>query len=501
MKLSALILALLAASCGGPPEPGASSGVSDARSASAPPVSGAAVRLPVTENDSLNPYKAKSKNNRELGLLLFDTLIALDENFGIKYQLAESVEQDGKNLVIRLRGARFSDGSAVTAEDVTYSIAAAQKSETAGFAAQLSNIRSKNAASASVVTIALKKDDPNFARLLNFPVIKLNSDFRKDADKKELPPIGGGRYVLEKAENGLRLLANGSWRGEKPGIANIELVSTPDQDSLNHQLLSGGIGVYYSDLSDGKFPVMNGAAARVPQNNLVFLGVGLKAGPLTDPAVRSAVSEAVDRNELAAKAYATYALAAVGIFHPLWAAGTPTEILLAGSPKLNLAVADLAKAGYNKKDSDGFYTRAGKRLTLKLLVNGENAQRAAAAGQIRDSLAKCGVEVKVAQLAFAQYSAAISGGDYDLYLGEMRLLNNMDVSPLLPGGTQAAAAWAAYLGGDGTPGAFADLVNTELPVIPLCYRSGILVSLSAFGGSLIPGATDLFYGLESVDLK
>lgn len=466
--------------------------------------------LPITEHDSLNPYLAKSKNNQELGLLLYDSLVTVDDGFVPQPGLAEQIEENGKVWTIRLKTAKFSDGSNVTAEDVTYSLTAAQKATGTRFAAQLENIATKNAAGPSVLTITLKKPDPNFKNLLDFPIFKLNSDHRKDEDNKDLPPIGSGRYLYEESQEGLFLKANPDFRGGAPAISQIKLISTPDSVSLEHQIASGNISVVYSDLSDGKFPVMNGTATKAPLNHLVFLGVNSKSGPLTDPLLRSAVSLSVNRSGIADQAYQTYALPAAGVFSPLWAAGSPSEISLPATANLNLAVEELAKAGYNKKDSEGYVLRSGQRLTLKLLVNKENSQRLAAAKQIQESLKKAGIAVNLSQLSFSAYSEAVGQGSFDLFLGEMRFLNNMDLSPLILTGEPAryfpeesvtAARYQAYQNGEDPLSEFVDALNEELPVIPLCYRCGILISLPVFRDSLRPGVSDLFYALEQNALK
>ncbi len=60
---------------------------------------------------------------------------------------------------------------------------------------QLAEIKSFTAGSKSTINVTLSKDDPYFANLLDFPIIKSGSDKLTDSNNILLPPIGSGRYV------------------------------------------------------------------------------------------------------------------------------------------------------------------------------------------------------------------------------------------------------------------------------------------------------------------
>ena len=71
-------------------------------------------------SDSFNPYLAKTTANRELSGLLYDCLIKTDNQFNVKYVLAETAEVKEKVCTITLQTASFTDGSPLTADDVIY---------------------------------------------------------------------------------------------------------------------------------------------------------------------------------------------------------------------------------------------------------------------------------------------------------------------------------------------------------------------------------------------
>lgn len=74
----------------------------------------------------LDPIITTAYMSRNHGYMVFDTLLALDENFEIKPQMAESysVSEDGLTWTLKLRdGLMFHDGAPVTSEDAIASLA------------------------------------------------------------------------------------------------------------------------------------------------------------------------------------------------------------------------------------------------------------------------------------------------------------------------------------------------------------------------------------------
>ena len=80
--------------------------------------------------DTFNPYTAATDINRQLCRLLYEPLLKTDNSYNISYSLAQSAEVKGKECTVSLKSRYFSDGTALTAEDVVYSFNLAKKSNT-----------------------------------------------------------------------------------------------------------------------------------------------------------------------------------------------------------------------------------------------------------------------------------------------------------------------------------------------------------------------------------
>ncbi len=497
------------------------------------------VSLACSVTDSFCPYNAVTTLNREMAPLLYDSLIKLDETFSPVRSLARNVEIEGKKVMVTIKNTVFSDGTPLTADDIVYCANKAQKSNTK-YSDALEDVESVSAQSGNIVVFILKKADPYFENQLDFPIYKAKSDDKTSSDNIELPPIGSGMYIINEEKT--ELVVNPKYSGQKPALQSIKLINTPDADALSHNLEVGNITCYYSDLSDCELPQVRGGYESVNLNNLVYLGANMKEGLMMYPEMRQIVSAALDRKSIAQEAYYQNAVAASSIFNPAW--NELTEVVPSNEnlASQNVYLALLDKIGYNKKDSGGYFINSeGERLKLKMVYYGENKWRSSAAKLIKTDLKIAGIELELQVLDWNEYKTYLKKGYYDLYLAEVKIGNNMDISELVTKG--GSAAFGIYYeekkkedkkgpseaepDGLGTreeeekidkyAGETAEKVEqfykgeaqlldvasafaTELPIIPICYRTGILSYTTDLSG-MSPSIGDVYSGIGNALTK
>ncbi|MEG1887665.1 MAG: ABC transporter substrate-binding protein, partial [Oscillospiraceae bacterium] len=302
-------------------------------------------------SDSLNPYASKTLVNNHITNLLYEPLIKLDEHLKPVYALASNVIINENHCVVTIKNAVFSDGTPLTPDDVVYSIKCAMSSDTP-YSVSLKNILNCSVASSDSVSIILKKHDPYFVNLLDFPIIKQYSDTLKDENDLEIPPTGVGRYQIDTKNRVLK--ANAKFYGGEPKIKEILLTNTPDAEAMNHNIEVGRVDAFFSDLSDNKIPKMTGVNQSVHLNRLIYMGINMKNPVLAIHQIRYALSAAINRTELCNKAFFSYAQPANGPFPSFWqdAKGFQTIENINNS---NIYIANLKEIGYNSKDVQGFY--------------------------------------------------------------------------------------------------------------------------------------------------
>ncbi len=526
--IMALIMLLSLSACGGetPAAPEESVIESEATASS--------VNLAYNSVDTLNPYTAKTTLNKNLCSLLFDPLIKNDSNFNAVNVLAQSIECDEKNCIVILKTATFTDGTPVTPDDVVYSFNLAKEGENR-YTSVLKIVESAKVRDKNSVVFTLKKADPNAASLLTFPIIKIGSDQLKNEDNVFLTPIGCGRYTFN--EEKATLDSNKNWHGGKINIEKVTLIDAPDNESLAHSVEVGAIDYYYTDLSDCNIIRMSGERINIPLNNLVYVGLNTTFGLFKSSNARQAISAGLDRKIICEEGYYNNALAATGIFNPEWNA-VLTAQTIEKNANVKIAIENLEEIGYNKKDSEGYLLNSnGKRLTLSLLVNKENAFRMNAANLIKKQLREVGIAVNIKDVSFNEYKALLKAGSFDMYIAETNIPNNMDISHLVvPSGSMAyglgknteeteeketqekeaeekeesaekeeikeksvmGKVISSYYSGVGNIPDIAVAAISEMPIVPVCYRTGVLFTSDKISVNNSASADDIFLGFENI---
>lgn len=482
--------------------------------------------------DTFNPYTAATDINRQLCRLLYEPLLKTDNSYNISYSLAQSAEVKGKECTVTLKSRYFSDGSALTADDVVYSFNLAKKSNTE-YAYKLYEALSATVRDSKTVVIKLDRADPYFATTLDFPIIKKGSDTRTDADGVTHPPIGCGRFKLNDSED--KLITNEHDPGKDRMIKEIRLINAPDSDAVGHYVEIGAADMYYSDISDGNILRMSGKKVNINLNHLIYIGANLSDEQLSLNALRQAISSGLDRKEICRDGYFNNALPANGFFNPAWEAVKSVQNINLQANK-EITVENLEEIGYNKLDSAGVRTNgAGKKLKFELLVNKENRLRVTAARIIAKRLSEYGISVNVAEKSFADYTAALSSGNFQLYLAEVAITPNMDISSLITeggsaaygikkpekkadekteqtGSTESTASEAeqteeqnltaaelvsGFYAGTNTLADLSSVLQTEMPVIPLCYRTGVLFYNDKIENVNNSSCSDIYFSIDS----
>ncbi len=448
-------------------------------------------------SDSFNPYESITDQNREITKLIFEPLIRIDNEFNAVLALAKDVKIEGTVCTVTLKNVSFSDGSALTADDVVYSCKAAQASSGL-YASKLYEVKSVSAANRDTVVFTLTKSDPYFKNLLDFPIFKAGSDKIVDEDSVKQVPIGCGKYIFNSDKT--ELIQNPKYYGGSGNIEKIKLINAPDRESVAHYVEIGAVDIYFNDISDGEIIRMSGQKSDINLNNLVYIGVNCSYGVLALAELRQAISSGINRDTICADAFYNNAISANGFFSPVWQA-TKSVQNIQTSPNSQITIENLEEIGYNSLDSEGIRRNGGKSLRFSLMVNKENRSRVNTAKMVADQLNEYGIKITVLEVSFNEYKNRLQNGNFQLYLGEVRITENMDLSPLVVAGGSAAfgiknSVKTEDKDEEDTAPKFsssADIVNsfykgnaeitdvvsvlqTEMPIIPVCYRLGVLFS-------------------------
>lgn len=419
--------------------------------------------LAYNESDGLNPYFAKSDENLYICDLMYEPLYQLDSAYSVTGVIAESIHIMDNVATVRLRqGISCRGSSDVNAEDVVYSFNMAKASH--GWSSTLSSVVSAQAVGQYAVDFTLSYKDIYVAGKLDFPIVKVGT-----ADVIDAIPTGSGDYYY--SEQKLISVLNSE---KKIGLSPIG-----NRESAENVFNIGVTDVFFSNLSNCDYTVMAGTKKEVVLSNMVYLGLNSARGALTNY-IRNAIAAKLDSDKIALSGYQGHAVGAkLPIIPESSLSDEVTLIDTVGNTVLANNIID--RCGYTrysgKAKTNGAYT-----LSLSLIVNKDNKFKVAAAYNIADSLAECGFLITVQSISFSEYKQRIESGNYDMYLGEIKLDGTMDIAEFFREGSLlsvgistkelVAKEYYRYRAGEITPAEYYDLFAEYYPFIPLLFRKG-----------------------------
>ncbi len=486
------------------------------------PKAGGNLNLGIYGVDSLNPLLTKNAFNAQVLGILFDGLFRVNSDFSLTNRLCESYSSsgDGKSYTFQIRSdVYFHDGTRLTAQDVEYSCRLVATGEGV-YRSRFDNVASYRA-SGNTLMVTLNQPDSNFPAMLDFPIVKRSSylpDTRNTGDaqadeRKTLEPfdcIGTGMFQLQSQQENrsLTLAANPEWAfGSRPYIDTVTIQILPDKQTAIYAFENMEIDVLSSDVIDLReyAPKRNLQRKEYPGRTLCFLGVNPARAQFMTPGARQAMSCLVDRTRIVQDAVGGRAVESTIPIHPasyLFRMDLPYY-----EYDFNRAKQLIEEDGWRMQDNAFRRTRGEETDTFEanVLVNQENAGRVKAASMISESLTQAGIRSTLQMEDMETYRARIASGDYDLFLGEIALPYNMDLSVLEPYLPMADDGWNAVYGAlrssasDALPSVYAQVeeyLAEYLPLIGVYFANGALLFGEHIKGDIQPTAGSVFSNLE-----
>ncbi len=405
--------------------------------------------IPYSREDGMNPYTAKSLLNSTVMPLVYSGLFSLSEKYEAENALAASVTVSGTEATVTLdSGARFSDGSTVSADDVVYSFN--QSKSSAYYSSMLLTVDSAVAASRDKVVFKMTTANKFAAALLTFPVVKLNT-----ATEESSVPVGAGAYVYTATTDGGTLTPNTHYTGAKYKTDKIALINTADTSSLMHSLVIGNITACFDDLSGGESERINASSVQIDLNNLVFLGLNAD-GAFSDANLRTALSGAIDRDKLINSGFEGFGTATQLPFNPAW-------YELKGITPVK-----------HDADSDSAYLGQGlSGKNVKILVCSDNNFKVKFAEELASQLSSLGVKANIVSASYDAYKSSVESGSYDIYIGEYKLTGDMNISGLI-NDEEFKNKYLEMLAGTFSIKDFVNEFESTMPFVPVAIRNGVL---------------------------
>ncbi len=405
------------------------------------PLVGGTLRLSVTRFNNFNPLINNNNSLYQLQRLIYEGLVAFDENKDIKPALAEAwqISADGQSIELTLRrDVTWHDGEPFTAEDVIFTQQLInsnnQMQGTSIYRTSLQQISDIRAVEENVLRITFNRPFSNGLEVLTFPILPKHLFQDSNAEKLingDFPMVGTGMYkVLEYEHMQLLTLArNDGYWGSKPYIDNITVAIVPDREAQLSLFENGEIdaaqplAVDWAKYTDGK----NEKVYEYISNQYEFLGINFNKPALNDKNLRQAFAYAIDRHTIVKNLYLGHGTVVDVPIQPIsWIFDDENITYGFDSEKAKKLLADY---GYEDNGSGVLISPVNSsELKLKLITNKDNLLREKTAYYIQDELQKIGIEIEVVLLEWDEFNQELAAGNYDLVLAGWDLADMPDFS-------------------------------------------------------------------------
>jgi len=341
-----------------------------------------------TEPKTLDPLNTKNAtaDGRSILFNVFEGLVKPDTDGSFLPCIAESwtIERDALiyNFILR-NGVLFHDGSAVTANDVKFSIDTA---EAAGFDG-LGRIDNVAVTSNNTVRITLKTPDPEFLPYITVGIVKA------DNNDREKNVIGTGPFYIESFTPQKDLVLkkfDKYWQRQLaqpqdvPRLEKVTIVFFANVEALMIALRSGSIdganlvGSFAAQLDHRKFDIIDSHSAAVQ-----LLALNNAAPGLNDVRVRKAINYGVDVQGIIDGAFFGKGVPSGSPIIPGLSTYYDNSLSYPYDPQKARSL--LAEAGFNDT----------RKFSLEITVPSEYSMHVDTAQVIADQLEKIGINATI----------------------------------------------------------------------------------------------------------
>lgn len=380
-----------------------------------------------SEITTLNPLFQEDTASGDLSVFLFASLYDYNRNFDLEVNdrtLAAAlpkISSDGLTYTVKLKpGAKWSDGSPLTADDVVFTYQALANKEVAspGYSSY-EGVKEVKKVDETTVQITLKDVDARFYYATNItpvpakvfkdvkPADMANSPYGKDVSKT----ITSGPYVWKEWQEKQyhKLEQNPNYWGKKAHIGSVIFKEYADQNTEVQALLKGEID-FIETVPVATLPAVQGKDGIKVYESLgqsydyLSFQFNSKAwpngkNPFAGAKTRQAIGYAINQKGLVDSVLQGHGAPINGPFLPSsWANDSAVAV---GFPfDVNKAKQLLADDGW-KAGSDGILEKDGMKFEFDLMTNSGNKRRESYSAVIQQQLKDVGIKVNLKPVEFS----------------------------------------------------------------------------------------------------
>ncbi|MBQ8002661.1 MAG: ABC transporter substrate-binding protein [Clostridia bacterium] len=374
------------------------------------------INLQMREPDTLDPHLTTRQSVRDALLIVYEPLFNIDELFGLSPVLAQSYAFNENATVMTLRvkeGVLWHNGQSFTADDVVYTVNRIKENPQSSYYANLESVERVEKLSNYEIAFFLSESNALLVYSLYFPIVRTNTDASVDM-------IGTGPFMLKETDGkSLSLVKNGAWHLGEVGCDGVKFLYMRTGEMAQEAFSSGKIHAVTKEMLDTEnFAIKESHTKHIcPDGLFEFVGFNAKQGIFSDPLLRIAASNAIDRKKIAE----IYSDAIPSGFPIMPSSSAFTPSFETTDYNLDYAKEVIFSAGWRDANYDTKLEKTTaegiSNLSFTLLATNTDTLRAQAAEEIKKHLTEAGFEVRVEVVDQQVYYERIENGEFDAFLG------------------------------------------------------------------------------------
>jgi peptide/nickel transport system substrate-binding protein len=343
-----------------------------------------------------------------------------------KYQIAP----DGRSVTFNLHaGIKWTDGQPFSADDVVYTYETLKKFP----ATNLRGLPIAGAKKIDDLTAEVDLTRPGYADMWYLagqtPIVAEHiwKNIADPAKEQNENPVGTGAFKLTQFSSQSYTLSKNDqyWQPGKPKLNSLRFVSYNGNTAALTALNAGKIdwaSIFIPDIEKAyvaKDPAHN-KYVNIPPGFVANLVPNLDKWPTSDLAVRQAINQALDRDQIAKLAFSNAHIAPpnpAAIIEPRDSQYLAPEFQgkkltqdTAGAQK------SLTDAGYTKGSDGIFVDPQGRKLSINCLVISGYTDYISALQIMKQQLKTVGIDFNYQELSYASFTAKEHTGDFQLVI-------------------------------------------------------------------------------------
>lgn len=381
------------------------------------------LRLGISNYDTINPLISNNKEVLNIGQLIYEPLIKIDENYKAQLCLAKECSKTSEvSYIVKVnKNVKWYDGTYLGARDVQFTIDRLKELNSI-YAHNVEKVISVELLDDETVKINLSEEVPFFEYNLVFPILSYNNYVGEDFKTSAKVPIGTGMFTINTIENGIiTLIKNENWWNIEEQNSKIE--------SIKIKLYSE-VGEVYNSFKLGNIDILTTANINLEQyigtigyakreikgRNFDYLAFNCNQDLLKNIVVRKVINYCIDKTNIVTNTYN----------NNYYISNFPLDYgnYLYNEERVSLgydqeqAKKILEEDGWEYKNNRWQKRENGstKRLDFKLTVCSAHDKRVLVAENIKAQLEQIGIKVTINKVSESQYQKILKNKNYEMII-------------------------------------------------------------------------------------